>query len=72
MEPSRPCDEEPAAVVSLPCPRCGAGDDPDPACPVCTGEGIVLRRVPAARAGDPVERLRDLGEPWPPTGGEAS
>lgn len=56
-----------AVVVSLPCPLCGERMEPDDDCPTCHGEGIVLRRVPAADAGRPTEALRELGEPWPPT-----
>lgn len=58
--------DKPAVVVSLPCPRCGDQLEPDDACPVCAGEGIVLRRVPAREAGRPTDELRELGEPWPP------
>jgi hypothetical protein len=70
MDPSRAHDDEAAAVVSLPCPRCGDSDEPEPTCAVCRGEGIVLRRVPAARAGEPADRLRDVGEAWPPGEGD--
>ena len=72
MDPSRARDDQAAAVVSLPCPRCGDTDEPDPACVACDGEGIVLRRVPAARAGDPADRLRDVGETWPPEEGDTA
>lgn len=55
-----------AVVVSLPCPRCGDRLEPDDGCSICAGEGIVLRRVPAADAARPTDELGDLGEPWPP------
>ena len=59
--------EEPAVVVSLPCPRCAPGAEPDPDCPVCRGDGVELRRVPAPLAGRPAEELRHVGEAWPPS-----
>ena len=54
----------PMVVVSLPCPACGDGPEPDPACTVCAGDGIELRRVRADLAGRPTEELRRSGEPW--------
>lgn len=60
----------PSVVVSLPCPVCGTRAEPDDDCTTCAGDGIVLRRVPAAEAGRPTEELRTLGEAWPPDRGD--
>jgi hypothetical protein len=35
----------PHVVVTVPCPACGAENEPDPTCTRCAGGGVLLLRV---------------------------